>query len=495
MPSERWDVIVVGGGGAGLAAAVASSQAGARTLVLEKAPSLGGSTRLAVGSISAPGTRLQRRRGITDAVESFAADSKKFTGDLASRDNTALRATMAAEAGDTVAWLESLGVAFVGPFPEPPHRVPRMLNVVPGSHAYVTALARQARRQGAEIQTGVRVTGLVQSGGRVEGVELESAGGMRSTLLARGGVVLATGDFSSSPEMKAKFIRPEAGPVAGINPLSTGDGHVMGAAAGGELVNMDITDGPQLRFRPPPAPSWLARLPSSPLLWRVYALAGNALPRPVIRFFAKQLLTAWMAPAGAFLQAVLIVNRDGKRVDDHGQGFAYAVAGEPDATAFLIVSEALARRFSNGVDPISTAPGIAYADWNDYRRGRPDLITRGTSVAELATKLSMRPEILAATVSGAIDRAQASGQPSPFARGPYYAMGPVHSIFVTTEGGLRVNEECRVLNPQGHPIPGLWAAGSVGQAGLVLNGHGLHILWAMASGRISGRSAAAALAR
>jgi predicted oxidoreductase len=116
-------------------------------------------------------------------------------------------------------------------------------------------------------------------------------------------------------------------------------------------------------------------------------------------------------------------------------------------------------------------------------------------VAELATKLSLTPEVLAATVSGAIDRAQETGQPSPFARGPYYAMGPVHGIFVTTEGGLRVNEECSVLNPQGHPIPGLWAAGSVGQAGLVLNGHGLHILWAMASGRISGRSAAAALAR
>jgi len=495
MPSERWDVIVVGGGGAGLAAAVASSEAGARTLVLEKAPSLGGSTRLAVGSISAPGTRLQRRRGISDSVESFAVDSKKFTGDLAPRDNTALRATLAAEAADTVAWLEAFGVAFVGPFPEPPHRVPRMLNVVPGSHAYVTALARQARRHGAEIRTGARVTGLVQGGGRVEGVELESPAGGHARLLARGGVVLATGDFSSSPELKAKFIRREAGAVAGINPLSTGDGHVMGAAAGGELVNMDITDGPQLRFRPPPALPWLERLPSSRPLWRLYALAGNALPRRVTRFFAKQLLTAWMAPAAGFLEAALIVNRDGRRVDDHGHGFAYAVAGEPEAQAFLIVSEALARRFSSGAGHISTAPGIAYADWNDYRRGRPDLITRGASVPELATKLQMTPELLAATVAGQIDRAPAGAQPSPFARGPYYAMGPVHSIFVTTEGGLRVSEECRVLSLEGHPIPGLWAAGSAGQGGLVLNGHGLHILWAMASGRISGRSAAAAVKR
>ena len=495
MPSEPWDVIVVGGGGAGLAAAVASTEARARTVLLEKAPTLGGSTRLAVGSISAPGTRRQRRRGITDDVESFAVDSKKFTGDLAPRDNTALRATMAAEAGDTVAWLESLGVAFVGPFPEPPHRVPRMLNVVPGAHAYVSTLARHARRRGAEIRTGVRVTGLVRTEGRVQGVEVESAEGARSTLTAKGGVILATGDFSSSPEMKARFIRPEAGPVAAINPLCTGDGHTMGAEAGGDLVNMDITDGPQLRFPPPPAPSFLARLPGGRLLWPLYAGAGNALPRRVTRFFAKQLLTAWMAPAVGFLQAVLIVNRDGRRVDDRGQGFPYAVAGEPEGKAFLIVSEALARRFSSGDNHISTAPGIAYAHWNDYRRGRPDLITRAATVSELATKLSMTPDALAATVDGEIDHARESGQPSPYAQGPYYAMGPVHCIFVTTEGGLRVDAQCRVVDSTGKPIPGLWAAGSTGQSGLVLNGHGLHILWAMVSGRISGRSAAAGRAR
>jgi fumarate reductase flavoprotein subunit len=354
----------------------------------------------------------------------------------------------------------------------------------------VTALARQARRHGAEIRTGVRVVGLVQAEGRVQGVEIESEGDSRTTLVARRGVVLATGDFSSSAEMKAKFIRPEAGGVTAINPLSTGDGHRMGAAAGGDLVNMDITDGPQLRFAPPPRPSLLRRLPDRPSLWRLYALAGNALPRGVIRFFAKQMLTAWMAPAVGFLQAVLLANRDGRRVEDRGDGLAYAVAGEPEGKAFLILSEAVARRFSSGANHISTAPGIAYAHWNDYRRGRPDLITRSATAGELATKLSMAPDVLSATVEAERARAGTSGDPSPFAEGPYYGMGPVQSIFVTTEGGLRVDAECRVVDPSGRSIPGLWAAGSTGQSGLVLEGHGLHILWAMVSGRISGRSAA-----
>ena len=68
---------------------------------------------------------------------------------------------------------------------------------------------------------------------------------------------------------------------------------------------------------------------------------------------------------------------------------------------------------------------------------------------------------------------------------------PAGNVTQPTEGGLRVDAECRVVDPAGRPIPGLWAAGSTGQSGLVLEGHGLHILWAMVSGRISGRSAAA----
>jgi fumarate reductase flavoprotein subunit len=166
------------------------------------------------------------------------------------------------------------------------------------------------------------------------------------------------------------------------------------------------------------------------------------------------------------------------------------VAGEPEGKAHVVLSEAVARRFSRGADPVSTAPGIAYAHWNDYRRGRPDLIRRGATVRELASRLSMSPEVLEATVED--ERRRGSDPTSPFGEGPYYGMGPLQCLFVTTEGGLRVDSTCRVVDSSGHPIDGLWAAGSTGQSGLVLEGHGLHILWAMVSGRISGRSAAAA---
>ena len=59
-----------------------------------------------------------------------------------------------------------------------------------------------------------------------------------------------------------------------------------------------------------------------------------------------------------------------------------------------------------------------------------------------------------------------------------------------TDGGLAVNERLQVLGQNDVPIPGLYAAGSVGQGGLILKGHGHHIGWAFTSGRLVGKTAA-----
>ncbi len=73
---------------------------------------------------------------------------------------------------------------------------------------------------------------------------------------------------------------------------------------------------------------------------------------------------------------------------------------------------------------------------------------------------------------------------------PYYALGPVKSYVVFTDGGLKVSERLEVLKENGDPIDGLFAAGSAGQGGLLLEGHGHHLGWAFISGKIAGRNAA-----
>jgi len=79
---------------------------------------------------------------------------------------------------------------------------------------------------------------------------------------------------------------------------------------------------------------------------------------------------------------------------------------------------------------------------------------------------------------------------TPVLRGPFYALGPVLSWIVFTEGGLAVTPRHEVVTREGAPIPGLFAVGSAGQGGTILAGHGHHIGWAMTSGRRAGRFAA-----
>jgi fumarate reductase flavoprotein subunit len=101
---------------------------------------------------------------------------------------------------------------------------------------------------------------------------------------------------------------------------------------------------------------------------------------------------------------------------------------------------------------------------------------------ELAIQLGMNTALLKQSVSKATVR--------PFGDGPYVALGPVRSVFVHNEGGLKVDHEHRVLDKAGLPIAGLYAAGSTGQGGLLLKGHGHHLAWAFVSGRLAGKFAA-----
>ncbi|MBN9065242.1 MAG: FAD-dependent oxidoreductase, partial [Rhizobiales bacterium] len=123
--SGNSDVIVVGGGGSGLAAAVSAAENGARVLLLEKNPELGGSTRWSVGSVTSSGTPHQRRAGINDTTEAHFEDLGRMDGPLVERDNPVLRRLLTSNVPDTFAWLRRIGIGFHGPMEEPPHRVAR----------------------------------------------------------------------------------------------------------------------------------------------------------------------------------------------------------------------------------------------------------------------------------------------------------------------------------------------------------------------------------
>ncbi len=112
-----FDVIVVGGGGAGLAAAIEARAAGAEVLLIEKNASPGGSTAWSIGSVTATGTPHQARLGIVDRADDHWADMAAFNGNLDSRDNPVLRRILAGEMPETFRWLLAHGIRFYGRCP------------------------------------------------------------------------------------------------------------------------------------------------------------------------------------------------------------------------------------------------------------------------------------------------------------------------------------------------------------------------------------------
>jgi succinate dehydrogenase/fumarate reductase flavoprotein subunit len=477
--TDTFDVVVVGGGGAGLAAAIEARAAGARVLLLEKNEKLGGSTAWSIGSVTSTGTPHQRRRGIADSPADHWADMPGFAGDLQPRDNDDLRRILCDEIPATFQWLLDSGIRFMGPMPEPPHRQPRMHNVLPNSRSFIFHLERRARRAGVEVRTGERVSGFEMDAGKVAGVKTA-----RRPYKANA-VILAAGDFTNGPELKARFMGSQQAKVEGVNLTATGDGQQMAEALGARILNGDLALGPELRFIAPRQETLVRRLPPWPALAAFMEWGMKALPEAILRPFLMQFLTTALAPSPAlFAAGAILVNQHGERFGDELDQPALRVPDQPGKVAYIVLDDALAARFSAWPDFISTAPGVAYAYIPDYRRNRPDVYTPSATLERLALKTGMDPASLARSVSGAPRQRLAAG--------PFIALGPVRSVFVHAEGGLAVDARHRVLGAGDAPIPGLYAAGSTGQGGLLLKGHGHHLAWAFVSGRRAGRYAALA---
>ena len=489
-----YDVVVVGGGGAGLAAASMAASLGRRVALLEKNEAIGGTTAYSVGSVSATSTPHQLRVGILDSPEDHWRDLQLFGGTEAPLDNTELGRVLADGTPEMFRWLLAAGLEFIGPMPEPPHRRPRMHNVVPNSRAFPYHLGRLCTRQGVGIFTTQTAERVIFDAGRAVAVETVDPLGKYTRWNARGGVVLAAGDFSASTELKAHFASALAAGADPVNPGSTGDGIRMGLAAGGEVLNGAHLRGPFLRFIPPRDPGWIAKLPPLRPLTRTMAWAYGTLPSTWLRPFLMKFLTTTLAPDKAlFTAGAALIDRDGALIRDSRGNPHHATARAPGGLGFIVFDHRIARQFSAWPYFVSTAPGVAYAYLDDYRRTRRDICYRAASLKELAAQLGMPEDAFELSVqehNAAI--AAHPGAAQPIVTAPYHALGPAKAYVVFTNGGLKVSPRLEVLRADGSSISGLYAAGSNGQGGQLLEGHGHHLGWAFVSGRVAGRNAALA---
>ena len=494
------DVVVIGGGGSGLAAAIEAARLGRSVILLEKGARLGGSTSWSVGSLSANCTPHQIRAGIKDSPQEHFEDmalvaQARRPGAV---DNLELRRLYVESVGDTFRWLMDAGIEFFGPHEEKPHRYPRMHNVLPNSRAYIYRLSRLAARAGVRIETGARVTELLWSDGRVCGV-LAGTPSRAVRVDAACGVIIAAGDYSASSEMKAQYIGHDLAATTPVNPLSTGDGQRLGISAGSRIVHGERYTGSGARFVAPPRRMLSEQLPGWRLTSKLAKVGLEFLPKEIIgRMMMKFLTTALGVSANLFSVGGILVNRRGERFTDETSKIAASIPHQEAAEAFVVFDAEAAAMLEDWPHFVSTAPGIAYAYLRHYRRHRRDIYHEAPTWSRLAASVGLRDDARLQRTIDVYNAAIDAGSADAFGRakrrrlgsGKCYALGPVKSMTVVTDGGLAVNTRLAVLNADDQPIPGLFAAGSSGQGGVLLEGHGHHIGWAFVSGRIAGRSAA-----
>ena len=209
------DVLIVGSGYTGLAAAIEANAAGADVKIIDKRASFGGNSMIADGDFAVCGSSAQKAQGVEDSVEDYVNDM--LAAGLNLNDVEKCR-VIAEKSNETWEWTQDyLGVSFVTLedgnielLPYGGHSNYRTMKPVGAGAAYVMALGDKVEEAGMEVETGVMMTKLItDETGRVIGVEAsegvtdnDPSTGTPIAIKARKAVILATGGFAGDVEWR-----------------------------------------------------------------------------------------------------------------------------------------------------------------------------------------------------------------------------------------------------------------------------------------------------
>lgn len=535
---ETVDVIVVGSGGAALAAAVRAAVDGASVLVVEKAPTIGGTTGVSGGVLWVPNNHHLAPAGLEDTREDAIAYVTQIA-DGAAMDpalievfvdrapemlefleaNTPLQTQMVTNLPDYYGAILHR-VAGCKPFSRSVEPLPFAARDELGEHAdriqarstllslgaqttlvedlsggiSMDELAKRERSgvrvkgaaligtlvktlldRGVEIRTDAPATELVVDDSRAV-VGLTVGGGQPSRIGARKGVILACGGFEWSPEMVLAYLGYEVKPLSpGTN---TGDGHVMAMEAGARMGNMTSYWGQGAMYDP--------------------AITDDE-GRPAAQ------MAIGVGPGS------IIVNRFGERFM-HGAytyndfpkvfgNFEHRLPGRPNRPPGWAIFGATVKERQN---ILTMRPGEPAPDW----------LIQAATIRELADKIGVDPDTLEATVDRYEQYVEQGEDPewgdpdggpggtggamplAPIGEGPYYAIQQWPAT-LGTNGGCRVDEHGRVLGYRRDVIDGLYAAGNTSATvlGGAYVGGGTPIASGMTFGYLAGGHAASRPAR
>ena len=503
-------VVVVGGGGAGLAAAVSALQAGAeKVVIVEKTDLLGGDTNVNGGIYNTPDADLQSQTEMTDGnrsqVEAALAeapvsdehaalqaqlkadyDAYLASGSTGIFDSAAWFALQTWNGGDKVAnlslvetmannayegyqWLLSLGATFKAAITQGPGSLyPRTHDTITGIGAefidtYVSYLDKSYAGK-YEVYYGTEATDLVVNDGVCNQVKAQDKDGNAYIFTAEKGIVIATGGFAGNVDMRAEYCQGEKWPNLGTDlgcsgvASDTGDGILMAKAIGANLVDME-----QIQ-----------------LLHMCNPVNGT---------------TDDNSAKDKSVTSIIFVNKEGNRfVAEDGRRDTICLAALEQTDAVFYAVESWDGNGDKTLDELVTNNGISYTD--EIARGN---MLYGETLEELAAQIGADPENLKKAVADYNANVDAGVSSDEFGRttfveklenGPWLAV-PRKPSAHHTMGGIQIDELTRVLDTNGDPIPGLYAAGEV--TGGLHGGNrigGNAIVDTVVMGRIAGESAA-----
>lgn len=421
---ETHEVVVIGSGGAGMAAAVKAAQTGAKDIVVfEKLAFTGGNTLIAQGFMNAADPVRQPRQGIKDSPENHMKQTLA-AGDF--RGDPERVRVLCENAYGAVTWLESLGMKFKDNVIQifgalyPRSHIPAL----PKGQGYDTVLSKAAKDLGIKVETGVAMTEVIREkafDGPVLGVQIIRKGKPVYVRASRA-VVLAAGGFSGN-----KYLRELHDPrVKGLGtdnlPGSTGEVAMAAVRVGGYLVGMDF----------------IQSTPGAP--------AGKKM---------KIILNTKVAES-------IYVDKRGSRIVDEGarrDQIRDAVLATPERYAYTVVDNETYESYNSAVHS-SVEEGIRINEaWT------------APTIRELAQKMGVDPEGLEKTIDR-YNNVLVKNQKDPdfgkaprnltkrIEKGPFWACYTGMTVHHTM-GGINCNTKAQVLDWQGNVVPRLYAAGEI----------------------------------
>ena len=442
------DIIVVGGGAAGMTAAITAHDLGASVILLEKSSVLGGNTVCAANGINAADsavqladTKYQEAKASVEGLESLQMNNEDAHENLVK--------AFAENSGEVIDWMSGLGVNFTVDIREDQRNSEQnyylLQDTSDGSTAItmINKVSAELKKQGITVYYNMDAHDLVtDESGKVTGVTASSAEGEEVTFSGRS-VILCTGGFGQNSELLGE-VKPElANAVTDEVAPTTGEGLLMAQAVGAATANLDA-----IQTFPHVIPGYGMILPFS-------------LP-------------------GGFVPDALFVNNQAERFAAEGFEIPDVLLAQDKGEVYCIFDE------SGMNDTLSTL----------VKNG---VISEADTAEELAGKLGIDGTALAETIS-TFNEDIADGTDDEFGRqenlntfeGKFYGyrFGVGAHYFM---GGILIDEDTHVLDTDGNAIEGLYAAGEVtgGFHGTFrVDGSGLGDSFTF--GRIAGRTAAEA---